>query len=62
MFIQIAFQKLAQRKEGKYKGKFRCQGHFFGYDGRSAFPTNFDGQYCYNLGRTATALLIQNCH
>jgi len=58
LFIQIATQKLAQRKtEGTYKGKFRGQGHFYGYDGRSGFPSNFDAQYCYNLGRTATILL-----
>ncbi|MES2344981.1 MAG: diphosphate--fructose-6-phosphate 1-phosphotransferase [Chlamydiota bacterium] len=40
-----------------YSGKFSAVSHFFGYEGRAAFPSNFDSHYCYALGCTA-ALLI----
>lgn len=50
--------KLKKMKaEGKYVGKFSKQGHFFGYEGRCAAPSNFDADYCYSLGYTASALI-----
>eukprot|EP00485_Elphidium_margaritaceum_P020591 CAMPEP_0202726274 /NCGR_PEP_ID=MMETSP1385-20130828/184528_1 /ASSEMBLY_ACC=CAM_ASM_000861 /TAXON_ID=933848 /ORGANISM="Elphidium margaritaceum" /LENGTH=594 /DNA_ID=CAMNT_0049392491 /DNA_START=97 /DNA_END=1881 /DNA_ORIENTATION=+ len=58
LFIQICDQKL--RRRAKYvasKTKFRGQGHFFGYDGRSCYPSNFDAQYCNALGRVGTLLI-----
>lgn len=51
-------KKLAQMKdEGKYVGKFASQHHFFGYEGRCAAPSNFDADYCYSLGVSASRLI-----
>jgi pyrophosphate--fructose-6-phosphate 1-phosphotransferase len=44
-------------KEGKYKGKFSPVHHFFGYEGRSAAPSNYDADYCYSLGYAASMLI-----
>lgn len=45
------------KKEGKYNGKFATINHFFGYEGRCAAPSNFDADYCYSLGFTASLLI-----
>ena len=44
-------------KAGKYKGKFATISHFFGYEGRCASPSNYDADYCYSLGYTASMLI-----
>jgi len=44
-------------KEGKYNGKFATITHFFGYEGRCAAPSNYDADYCYSLGYTASMLI-----
>ncbi|MGN1214288.1 MAG: diphosphate--fructose-6-phosphate 1-phosphotransferase [Bacteroidaceae bacterium] len=50
--------KLEQwKKEGKYNGKFSALHHFFGYEGRCAAPSNFDADYCYSLGVSASQLI-----
>jgi pyrophosphate--fructose-6-phosphate 1-phosphotransferase len=51
-------KKLAEMKKvGTYKGTFSSYTHFFGYEGRCAFPSNFDADYCYSLGFTAFLLI-----
>lgn len=46
-----------RKKNGTYKGKFNPLHHFFGYEGRCAFPSNFDADYCYSLGYNAFMLI-----
>ena len=58
LLIEMIAQKLEEMKlEGSYIGKFSAQAHFFGYEGRCAFPSNFDADYCYSLGFNAFALI-----
>ncbi len=58
LLIEMAAHKLAQMKvEGTFKGKFSALSHFFGYEGRCAFPSNFDADYCYTLGYSAFILM-----
>ena len=58
LFILICEENLKKNKQWTDLGiKFRGQGHFYGYDGRSCFPSNFDTQYCYALGRVSSLLL-----
>lgn len=46
-----------RRKAGTYNGKFNALHHFLGYEGRCAFPSNFDSDYCYSLGYNAFMLI-----
>ena len=39
------------------KVDFKAIHHFFGYEGRSGMPTNFDCNYCYALGYAAARLI-----
>jgi diphosphate-dependent phosphofructokinase len=48
------------KSEGKTKAKFTGLGHFFGYEGRCCFPSNFDSNYCYALGYNAAYLVASN--
>ena len=58
LLIEMIRTRLEEMKaEGKYVGKFSDQAHFFGYEGRCAFPSNFDADYCYSLGFNAFALI-----
>ena len=58
LLSEMVGKKLAAWKaEGKFVGKFSAQHHFFGYEGRCAAPSNFDADYCYSLGYTASMLI-----
>jgi len=58
LLIEMVSKRLAAMKaEGSYKGKFSGLGHFFGYEGRCAAPSNFDANYCYSLGFNAAMLI-----
>ena len=58
LFAELVKNKLDERKKaGTYKGSFKTQFHFFGYEGRCAFPSNFDADYCYSLGYNAFMLI-----
>ena len=58
LLSEMVGKKLAAWKaEGKFVGKFSAQHHFFGYEGRCAAPSNFDADYCYSLGYTASLLI-----
>lgn len=58
LFSAIVKAKLEERRTaGSYKGKFNALHHFFGYEGRCAFPSNFDADYCYSLGYNAFMLI-----
>ena len=60
MIGALVKQELKRRQEeGLYNGKFDYQTHFLGYQARTSFPSLFDCDYAYSLGREAAAL-IQN--
>ena len=58
LFSALVKDKLEERKKaGTYNGKFNALHHFLGYEGRCAFPSNFDADYCYSLGYNAFMLI-----
>ena len=58
LLIEMVGRRLEQLKHERiYKGKFSAQGHFFGYEGRCAAPSNYDADYCYSLGYAAAGLI-----
>lgn len=58
LLSEMVANKLAGwKKEGKFNGKFAAQHHFFGYEGRCAAPSNYDADYCYALGISASELI-----
>jgi len=63
LFSQMVKRNLEARKAaGFYKGKFSALHHFLGYEGRCAFPSNFDADYCYSLGYNAFMLIQYGCN
>jgi pyrophosphate--fructose-6-phosphate 1-phosphotransferase len=58
LLAEMVGNRLAEwKKAGRYAGKFATQVHFFGYEGRCAAPSNYDADYCYSLGYTASCLI-----
>ncbi|MDD3789748.1 MAG: diphosphate--fructose-6-phosphate 1-phosphotransferase, partial [Petrimonas sp.] len=61
LLAQMVAHRLEEwAEQGKYKGKFATITHFFGYEGRCAAPSNYDADYCYSLGYTASMLVAAN--
>lgn len=59
LLVEMTSRRLREMSSGgAYKGKFDYQTHFFGYEGRCAFPSNFDADYCYSLGYDASLLIL----
>lgn len=60
LIADLVTKELNERKErGEYEGDFSVLTHFFGYEGRSSMPSNFDASYCYSLGHCAVELIYQ---
>jgi len=67
LMIDLVGKELKKRQV-----KAHLVGHFFGYEGRAGFPSNFDCNYCTTLGYIAALLLdegltgymaiVQNLH
>jgi len=58
LLIEMVGRRLDEmKKERVYKGSFNAQAHFFGYEGRCAAPSNYDADYCYSLGFSASILI-----
>jgi len=56
LLILLLETELANRN---YPFKFLPESHYFGYEGRSCLPSNFDATYCYGLGQVA-GVLVRN--
>lgn len=58
LLISMVDEELKRRNSGNScPAKFSALNHFFGYEGRCAFPTNFDADYTYSLGYNAFVLI-----
>jgi pyrophosphate--fructose-6-phosphate 1-phosphotransferase len=58
LLVEMVEDRLSEmRANGSFSGKFSTQTHFFGYEGRCAFPSNFDADYCYSIGYNAFLLI-----
>ena len=60
LLVNLVSEKLREMEaNGDYSGSFSTQTHFLGYEGRCAAPSNFDADYCYSLGITASVLISE---
>ncbi|KPK32657.1 MAG: diphosphate--fructose-6-phosphate 1-phosphotransferase [Chlamydiae bacterium SM23_39] len=54
---KLLIDKVKEELKNKKDIKFNPIAHFFGYEGRASFPSNFDANYCYALGFVASSIL-----
>ncbi len=54
---KVLAQLVKEKLPAKVQEKFQPIYHFFGYEGRSGFPSNFDANYTYALGYNAAVLI-----
>lgn len=60
LLSELVSEEIKARKEaGKFKGSFTPVCHFFGYQGRSSFPTIFDCTLASTYGFLAACLIDQ---
>lgn len=58
LILQMVKEELRHRKEeGKYSGTFMGLTHFFGYQGRSSLPSEFDCKLAYAYGHAASIVI-----
>lgn len=57
LVLAVSRELEERRVRGEYNGAFNAQPLFFGYEGRSCYPSNFDANYCYGLGYLAARLI-----
>ncbi|VWU51920.1 6-phosphofructokinase [Hepatocystis sp. ex Piliocolobus tephrosceles] len=61
LLLQMVKEELHQRKQkGKYVGSFMGLTHFFGYQGRSSLPSEFDCRLAYAYGHAASIVVECN--
>ncbi|PFH36367.1 6-phosphofructokinase [Besnoitia besnoiti] len=58
LLAQMVKEELEYRKSvGRYSGKFQAVTHFFGYQGRSSMPSQFDANLAFAYGHLASILV-----
>jgi len=56
----VGHELKARKERGEYNGTFQTVKHFFGYQGRSSMPSQFDANLSYAYGRLAAMCIESN--